>query len=141
MHSSTGPAVAGLDPPESFVGEFVEGGYGHRKMLFFRVLDFIVGDAVEGLNEHHDGRDAGAGDGGGVVEGAGREAMRSRACVGDGSVAEGDEVIVEEDRLDLPEALPGNGDVAFGGEAFAGFPRVSQHTGEGRGVEVALVQG
>jgi hypothetical protein len=45
-------------------------------MFFFRVFDFVVGDAVEALDGHHDGGDAGAGDFGGVVERAGGEAMR-----------------------------------------------------------------
>jgi hypothetical protein len=41
-------------------------------MLFLRVLDFVVADAVEALDKHHDGGDAKAGDFRGVVEGAGR---------------------------------------------------------------------
>jgi hypothetical protein len=44
------------------------------------------------LDEHHDGGDAGAGDFGGVVEKAGREAMRLRAGLRDGFIAEGDDL-------------------------------------------------
>src|SRR5256714_3360953 len=120
-------------------------------MLFFGVLDFVVGDAVEALDEHHDGGDAGAGDFGGVVERAGGEAMwfgtglkarpllRSRYG-GNGFVAERDEIVVEEDRFDLPEAFPGNGDVAFARETLAGFACFGEHAGKSGGVEMALVE-
>ena len=57
------------------------------------------------------------------MEGAGGEAMRFGAGLGNGFVGKSDEVVVEQDRLDLPEAFPGNGDVAFGGETVAGFLR------------------
>jgi hypothetical protein len=50
MQSSSGPAVAGLDPPNRFVGEFVEGGHGQFEMLLLRVLDFVA-DAVEPENK------------------------------------------------------------------------------------------
>jgi hypothetical protein len=53
----------------------VEGDDGLFEMLFFRVLDLVVADAVEALDEHHDGRDAEAGDFGGVMERAGGKAM------------------------------------------------------------------
>ena len=69
-------------------------------MFFLRVLDLVVADAVEALDEHHNGGDGEAGDFGGVVEGAGGEAMRDGAGLGDGFVAEGDEIGVEEDRFD-----------------------------------------
>jgi len=68
-------------------------------MFFFRVFDLVVGNAVEALDEHHDGGDAEAGDFGGVVEGAGGKAMRNGAGLGDGFVAQGDEIAVEEDRF------------------------------------------
>jgi hypothetical protein len=48
-------------------------------------------NAVEALNEHHDGGDAEAGDFGGVVKGAGGEAMGSGAGLGNGFVPQGDE--------------------------------------------------
>jgi hypothetical protein len=34
MHSSSGPAGGGLDPPESFVGKIVEGGHGYGEVFF-----------------------------------------------------------------------------------------------------------
>jgi hypothetical protein len=64
-------------------------------MLFFRIFDFVVADAVEALDEHHDGEDAEAGDFGGVGEGAGGEAMWNGAGLGDGFVAQGDDIGVE----------------------------------------------
>jgi hypothetical protein len=50
-------------------------------VLLFRVLDLVVGDAVEALDEHHDRGDAEAGDFGGVVERAGGEAMADRTIM------------------------------------------------------------
>src|ERR1700719_4383459 len=44
--SSSGPAAAGLDPPDRLVGQLVETGHGQFKMLFFGVFDFVVADAV-----------------------------------------------------------------------------------------------
>jgi hypothetical protein len=52
------------------------------------------------LDEHHDGGDAEAGDFGGVVEGAGGEAMRNRSGFRDSFIAQGDEVGVERDSFD-----------------------------------------
>ena len=43
------------DPVHRLFSELVKGGYGEFEMLFFRVLDFVVADAVEALDEHHDG--------------------------------------------------------------------------------------
>ena len=93
--SSSSPAGAGPGPPNRFVCKLIEGGNSEGEMLFLRVLDLVVADAVEALHEHHDGGDAEAGDFGGVVEGAGGETMRFGAGLGDGFVAEGDEVGVE----------------------------------------------
>ena len=45
----------GFDPSDRFVGQVVEGGHGQFQVLFLRVLDFIVGDAMKALDEHHDG--------------------------------------------------------------------------------------
>jgi hypothetical protein len=52
------------------------------------------------LDEHHDRGDSRARDFDGVVKGAGREAMRFRAGFRNGFVAEGNEVVVEQDRCD-----------------------------------------
>src|SRR5437764_12822703 len=130
MHSSS---VGALDPPKSLVGQLVESGHGQLEMLLFRVLDFVVGNSMEALDEHHDGGDAGAGDFGGVVERAGGEAMRFGADLGNGLVAERDEIVVEKNGLDLPEAFPGNGDVPFARETLAGFACFGEHAGKSGG--------
>lgn len=106
-----------------------EGGEGLVEVVFFGVFDFVVADAVEGLDEHHDGGDAGHGDFGGVVEGAGREAVGGVGGFLDGLVAEGDEVGVEGGGGNVPEALPGDGGFGFGGEAFAGVFCLGKHSG------------
>jgi hypothetical protein len=72
-----------LDPTNSFVCQPVERRHGHREVFFFCVLDFVVTDAVEGLDEHHDGWDAGPGDFGGVVEGARGTPLGFGAGLGD----------------------------------------------------------
>src|SRR6267378_1924795 len=56
----------------------------HLEVLFLRVFDFVVADAVETLDEHHDGRHAGAGDFGGIVERTGGKTMSFAAGLGDG---------------------------------------------------------
>src|SRR4051812_41375226 len=124
-----GRATPGLDPTDRFRRQRVERLHGHLEMLFLRVLDFVVGNAVEALDEHHDGGDAGPGDFGGVVEGAGGEAMWVGAGFANGFVAEGDEIVVKQNRFDLPKAFPRNGDISFLGETFAGFFRFSEHAG------------
>src|SRR5205085_9956779 len=129
-----------LDPPNRLGCQLVEGGHGQFEVFFLRVLDLVVADAVEALDEHHDGGDAGAGDFGGVVEGAGGEAMWLGAGLGNGFVAERDEIVVEKNRLDLPEAFPGNGDVPFARETLAGFACFGEHAGKSGGVEMTLVE-
>ncbi|MEY2498758.1 MAG: hypothetical protein QOD12_2314 [Verrucomicrobiota bacterium] len=46
------------DPMYRFIGKFVEGSDRQLEMLFFRVLDLVVANAVEALHEHRDGGDA-----------------------------------------------------------------------------------
>jgi hypothetical protein len=55
------------NPFDGFFREFVERGHAHFQVLFFGVLDLVVTDAVEALDEHHDGGNAGSGNFGGVV--------------------------------------------------------------------------
>src|SRR5262249_14487845 len=83
------------DPGHRFVGEFVERRYGELDVLFLGVLDPVVADAAEALYEHHDRRDAGPGDFGGVVQRAGRNAMRLGSDVTDGVIAEINQLIVK----------------------------------------------
>ena len=126
---------------DGFEGEAFVGSDGEAEMLFAGVFDFVVRDAAEGLDEHHDGGDAGAGDFGGVVERAGGEADGFFGDIDDGFAAEGDEVGVEGDGLDGPGVGPFDGAAFFGGEAAAGFLSFAVHDGEDVGGEVALVEG
>ena len=89
------------------LGQLGEGLHGEREVLLASVFDLIVTDAVERLDEQHDGGDAGAGDFGGVVQGAGGQAMQRSG--------EGDEVGVEGQGLDTPDARPLDGAALFGG--------------------------
>jgi hypothetical protein len=41
------PRRRGLDPLNSFVGKLIESDHGQFEVLFLRVLDFVVADAVE----------------------------------------------------------------------------------------------
>ena len=75
----------------------------------------------EGLHEHHDGGDAGARDFGGVVERAGGKADERAGDFVDGLLAEVDELGVEGDGLDRPDAGPVDGAAFFLGEAVAGL--------------------
>jgi hypothetical protein len=79
--------LAQLDPSNCLGGQLIEGDHGQCEMLLFRVFDFVVADAVEALDEHHDGGDAEAGDFGCVVERAGGEAMWNGAGLRDGFVS------------------------------------------------------
>ena len=110
------------------------------EMTFGSVFDLVVADAAQGLNEHHDGGDAGAGDLGGVVERAGGKADKRAGDLFDRLLAEADEVGVERDGLDRPDAGPVDGAAFFFGEAAAGGLGFAVHGGEDLGREVALVQ-
>jgi|ERR1700693_6208908 len=92
------------NPIYSFGSEAVESDYGHFEVLFLGVFNLIMADAVEGLHEHHDGGDAGAGNFGCVVEWAGRHAVRGARDFPDGLFAEIKQVGMEWDGLDVPEA-------------------------------------
>ena len=55
-------------PPHRLLREFVERGNTEFEVLFLRVLDFVVADAVQALDEHHHRRHTGARNLGGVVQ-------------------------------------------------------------------------
>src|SRR4029079_1157363 len=88
-------------------------------MLVARVLELRVGQAAEALHEQHHGRHAGAGDLGGVMERTRRQAMRRSRYSLSRVVAEVDQGRVEQDRLDVPDPLPGDLEVLLGGEELA----------------------
>lgn len=126
---------------EGFVGEFIESGDAKFEVFLLGVFDFVVADAVEALDKHHHGGNAGAGDFGGVVKRAGGKAMGFAAGFGYGIGTHLDEFGIEKDGFDLPKAFPGNANIALLREAFAGSFCILEHFGESRRVEVALVKG
>ena len=138
---------------QGFLGEEVEGLDGLGEVVFVGVFQGVVAKASETLDEEHDRRDAGAGDFGGVVEGAGGEVRGLGGlafgigdfmfvqdlldCLG----GELDEGGVEGYGFDGPDALPVDGAAFFGGKALAGGDGFGVHLGEDFGVEVAHVEG
>src|SRR5438094_553756 len=86
--------------------KLIERRHAHLKMLFLRILDFIVADAVETLYEHHHRRNAGSGDFGSVVEWTRGKSVGFAAGFGNGIRTHLDEVGIEKDRFDLPDAFP-----------------------------------
>ena len=67
--SSRAPAhQSRSNSPDSYFREPVEGDNCQFDVLFFGVLNFIVTDAVEALDEHHDGGDSRACDFRRIVE-------------------------------------------------------------------------
>src|SRR5262249_4580546 len=89
-------------------------------MLLARVLDLVVADAVQALDEHHHRGDAGAGDLGGIVQRPRGQAMELAAGLHDRFVAEGEQLGVEVDRLDLPDPVPRHLALRRGAELSAG---------------------
>ena len=109
-------------------------------MLLFRVLELRVRQTTKALDEEHHGRNPGAGHLGGVVQRTGREPVHGAGDLADRLVAEPDERLVEEDRLDRPDPLPLDVDGLLGGEALARGLRVGEHRTEPGGVEMTLVE-
>ena len=70
--------IVSSNPHHRLECKLIESRHGQLQMFLHRVLDLVVADAVKTLHEHHDGGNAGACDFGGVVEGAGGEAIGER---------------------------------------------------------------
>src|SRR4029450_8804911 len=77
---------------------------------------------------------------GAFVERAARKAVGRAGDFLDRLVGELDQLVVEQDRLDVPNPLPVDVDIALCGEAGSGLPRGLEHRGELLGLEVALVE-
>src|ERR1044072_612800 len=60
--------LSALDPPHRFLRQLIERGYRQFQMLFLRVFDLVMADAVQALREHHHRRHTGTRDFGGVVQ-------------------------------------------------------------------------
>src|SRR5919197_2000918 len=66
--------------------------------------------------------------------------MRAAGHLDDGLVGELDEFFVEPNRLDGPDLRPGHVERLLSGDALGRLPRVLEHPGELRRVEVPLVE-
>ena len=110
-------------------------------MFFFRVLDFVVADAVQALNEHHHGRNAGAGDFRGVMQRTGRQSMgvarRFRAIASSQNAISS---LLNRIGSMLPEPLPCNFDFSVLREFLARVSRFAQHSRERSRIEMALIE-
>ena len=120
-------AASFLNPLHRLLREFVERGHAKFQMFFLRVLDFVVADAVQALDKHHYRRHTGGRDFGGVVQRAARQAMHFAAGFGNGISAELNQIFVEQNGFDLPEAFPRNFYVAFFRKFFTGSFCFDQH--------------
>src|SRR5207249_8888837 len=104
------------------------------------VLELRVREPAEALDEEHDRRHARAPDLGRVVQRTAREPMRAARDLADRLVGEADQRLVEEDRLDLPDALPVEVETLLLCESPRRFLCRSEHRGELPRVEMALVE-
>src|SRR5512133_741010 len=118
----------------------VEGPHGELEVLLLRVLELGVRQAAQALDEEHHGGHTRAGDLGRVVQGPARKPMRRAGDLPDRLVGELDQLVVEQDRLDVPDALPLNLDVLLARKTPRGGLGVAQHLRELHRVEVALVE-
>jgi hypothetical protein len=74
------------DPGDGFFCEAVEGADCKFEVFDTSIFGGIVTEAGERLDEHHDGRDTGAGDFGCIVEWAGGQAVGCACNFADGFV-------------------------------------------------------
>ena len=86
--------------------QLVEGSHAHFEMFFLRILDFVVANAVKALDKHHYSGHARARDFGGIMQRTGWQPMTLPASFVDGSVAHADQIPIEENRFNLPQAVP-----------------------------------
>src|SRR5262245_55974576 len=109
-------------------------------MLLPRVLELRVREAAQALDEEHHGRNAGARDLRCVVQRSRGKAMHRWRHGPDRLLGEPDERLVEEDRLDRPDALPLDVDRLLGREPLARGPSLREHRREPLRAQVALVE-
>ena len=100
-----------------------------------------MGEAAQALDEHHHGRDAGAGHLRRVVESAARHAVRAAGGLADRLVTEVDELPIEWPRWDPPLHIPEHLESLLGRDPLARRLSLGQHAVERRLVEVTLVEG
>src|SRR5581483_73719 len=99
------------EPGERLGREAVERLHGELEVLRLRVLELRVRQAAEALDEDHHRGHTRPRDLGGVVKRPRRQPVRPPGDLADRLVGEADERLVEQDRLDVPDALPVDVDV------------------------------
>src|SRR5262245_4751296 len=109
-------------------------------MLLTRVLELGVREPAEALDEEHDRGDPASRDLGRVMEWARRKAVRVARDLCDRLLAETDQRLVEEDRLDRPDPLPLDVDVLLRRETLAGCTGFREHRCKPLRAQVALVE-
>src|SRR5919204_5363552 len=84
----------------------VERTHRELQVLRLRVLELRVREAAERLDEEHHRRHSRTRDLGRIVERTARQPVRLACDLAHGLVRELDQLVVEEDRLDVPDPLP-----------------------------------
>src|ERR1051325_2847952 len=132
--------LSALDPPHRFLRQLIERGYRQFQMLFLRVFDLVMADAVQALREHHHRRHTGTRDFCGIVQRARWHPMGFCAGLANRFFAKIDKIFVKQNRLDAPNPFPGKIDISFSSEFLACAFCFAQHSRERAGIEMALIQ-
>ena len=91
------------DPVDGFRGQVVKCGDRKLEVVFAGVLKLVMADTAERLHEHHDRRNASAGDFGGIVEGPRGHSIRSAGNLTNGLVTQLEKIGVKGNRFDVPQ--------------------------------------
>src|SRR4029450_12299212 len=128
------------EPTDRLRRQTIEGLHRELEVLFLRVLELRMRQASEALDEEHHRRDSRPRDLGRVVQRAAGEPVRPAGDLLDRLVRELDQPVVEEDRLDVPDALELDVDPLLLCESPAALARVREQRREARRVQMALVE-
>ena len=77
-------------PLHHLVRQLIKRGDAEFEVFFLGILDLVVADAMQTLDEHHDGGNARGGDFGGIVQRPAGQAMDLAAGLADGFIAQSD---------------------------------------------------
>ena len=90
--------LATQDPVDGFRGQAVQCCDRKFEVVFAGVLNLVMADTAERLYEHHDRRNASAGDFGGIVEGPRGHLVRSAANLTNGLLTQVEKIGVKGNR-------------------------------------------
>src|SRR5215218_10268696 len=107
-------------PGDRLRGEPVESRDRQLEVLGLRVLELGVRETAQALDEEHHRRDPGPRDLGGVVERAARKPVRIAGDLAERLVRQRDQLLVEQDRLDVPDPVPRDVEPLLLGEPLRG---------------------